>query len=216
MANKKKKKANRPKTATAPVPASDKLAKEKEEFEAALEAEPKSDSKQELESESTSKNDDAAKEKEKDKGKDKEKSKPKEQSKGKTPAVIKSQARAKDPKKANKKPNIFRRFIDYLRAVRLEIKRTTWPTRSEVLNMAIIVLVALLFFGVLIFLIDRLMVLLLDLYAELVPLVQVDPSAAAEAADAAAEAAADVDPDAAATGLFSFMNLSNLKSLIGW
>jgi len=89
--------------------------------------------------------------------------------KGKGKTVIKSKARAKDPKKANKKPNIFRRFIEYLKQVRLEIKRTTWPTKNEVLNMTIIVIVALLFFGAFIFIIDFIMVEILNLYSGLAP-----------------------------------------------
>ncbi|MDR2035631.1 MAG: preprotein translocase subunit SecE [Coriobacteriales bacterium] len=143
MANKKKKKANNPKNVAAP--ASDKLAQDRAEFEASLE---ELDTKPAKESSGSSK----SKEKAKDKGKDNK------------PVVIKSQSRAKDPKKANKKPNIFRRFVDYLKQVRLEIKRTTWPTKNEVLNMTIIVMVALLFFGVLIFVIDLIMVELLKLY----------------------------------------------------
>ena len=62
------------------------------------------------------------------------------------------------PKKAQKKPNIIRRFITYISNVRLEVKRTTWPTRNEVLNMTIIVIIALLFFGILIMIVDQIMV----------------------------------------------------------
>ena len=73
----------------------------------------------------------------------------------------------KSPKKAQKKDNIFKRMFTYFNNVRLEIKRTTWPTRSEVLNMTIIVVIALLFFGVLIFIVDRVMVVLVELLSQL-------------------------------------------------
>ena len=158
MAKKKKKHANRPKPVAAP--STDKLAKDKAEFEASVEA-----AKEKTEAASKKETKTSDKEKEKAKGKDK----------GKT--VVKARAKDKDPKKANKKPNIFRRFADYVKQVRLEIKRTTWPTGNEVLNMTIIVLVALLFFGTFIFLIDQAMVRLLNLYGHLVPTVDLDMNA---------------------------------------
>ncbi len=161
MAHKKKKKANRPKPAASPA-AADNIQDVDVETEA-VEEQPVSKPRKEANS----------------------------SGKGKEKAVVKSQARAKDPKKAAKKPSIFRRFIEYLKQVRLEIKRTTWPTRSEVLNMTIIVIVALLFFGILIFIIDFVMVQLLNLYGSLAP----DPSAAVDAGsiDASALDASAVD-----------------------
>ena len=116
----------------------------------------------------------------------KSKKEAKSSEKGKEKAVVKSKARAKDPKKPDKKPNIFKRFAEYLKQVRLEIKRTTWPTKNEVLNMTIIVLVALLFFGAFIFVIDLVMVELVGLYAGLAPDAGVvDASALDAAADSA-------------------------------
>ncbi len=134
--------------------------------------------------------------------------------KGKKEAVVKSKARAKDPKKANKKPNIFRRFIEYIKQVRLEIKRTTWPTKNEVLNMTIIVIVALLFFGIFIFVINFIMVTLLELYGTLAPdaaaSAALDPSALTgldsgsadltSGTDASAVADSGTDPNEAASG----------------
>jgi preprotein translocase subunit SecE len=96
--------------------------------------------------------------------------------------------------KKSKKPSVFSRIKSYFHNVRLEIKRSTWPTRHEVLNMSIIVVVALLFFGVLIFIIDQIMVMLLGLYGQIAP----DTTAAGQAANAAAEAAADIANDASA------------------
>lgn len=145
MANKKKKKANKQRSADfTAAPGQDESTQAVPGEDKSSKSEPASDAK---------------------KSKDKEKSKDKDKGK----EVVKSQARAKDPKKANKKPNIFRRFIEYIKQVRLEIKRTTWPTKNEVLNMTIIVLVALLFFGVLIFVLDLIMVQLVNLYGQLAP-----------------------------------------------
>ena len=180
MANKKKKSANRPKTVSAP--ASDKLARDREEFEDSV----REQSKPAKTEEKTS-----VKDKDKDRDKDKDKKK----------TVVKSQARAKDPKKA-KKPNLFRRFVDYLKQVRLEIKRTTWPTKNEVLNMTIIVMVALAFFGTLIFLIDLAMVELLNLYGQLIP----EGGTTLAAADAAANGADAANTDTAAVSVLNFFS----------
>jgi preprotein translocase subunit SecE len=60
-------------------------------------------------------------------------------------------------KSAPKKEGVISRIRNYFHNVRLEIKRTTWPTRQEVLNMSMVVVAALLFFGVLIFVIDTVM-----------------------------------------------------------
>ena len=76
-------------------------------------------------------------------------------------------AKKSTKKSKQKKPNIFKRFANYIRNVRLEVKRTTWPTRNEVLNMTIIVIVALIFFGVLIFIVDQIMIIVVDLISGL-------------------------------------------------
>ena len=193
MANKKKKKANRPKAVAAPASSDQVALDSEEEFEESEEQEVAPEPKKEAKSSA--------------KGKEKEK-----------PVVVKSQARAKDPKKAAKKPNIFRRFIEYLKQVRLEIKRTTWPTKNEVLNMAIIVLVALLFFGVLIFIIDQIMIVLLKQYGQLVPTLAPDvssPDFFVDGANSGADVADVVDPgteETAVTSIFSRLNFSNLWS----
>jgi preprotein translocase subunit SecE len=72
---------------------------------------------------------------------------------------------SKSASKAPKKEGIFRKFLNYIHNVQLEIKRTTWPTRDEVLRMSLIVVGALIFFGVFIFVIDWVMTQLVDLYA---------------------------------------------------
>jgi preprotein translocase subunit SecE len=88
---------------------------------------------------------------------------PKDNAKAKDTKV--TNAKAKDAKSkdagkskdSQKKPGVFKRIGTYFHNVRLEIKRTTWPTRPEVLNMSLVVVAALLFFGVLIFAVDSLM-----------------------------------------------------------
>jgi len=74
---------------------------------------------------------------------------------------------AKNSKKEQKKPSIFKRILTYFKNVRLEIKRTTWPTRNEVFRMSLIVIGALLFFGVFIFIMDWVMTKLLEFYSTL-------------------------------------------------
>ena len=76
---------------------------------------------------------------------------------------------SKASKAPSKKPNVFRRFSAYLKNVRQEIKRTSWPSRDEVFRMSAIVIGALLFFGITIFSLDSIMTRLVALYARLAP-----------------------------------------------
>lgn len=76
-----------------------------------------------------------------------------------------AQKPSKGGKQGQKKDSIFKKIFTYFKNVRLEIKRTTWPNRNEVFRMSLIVVGALLFFGVLIFFIDWGMTRLLELYA---------------------------------------------------
>ena len=48
------------------------------------------------------------------------------------------------------------RPVQFLREVRAELKKVSWPTRQEVLRYSVIVLVALVLFGVLVFVLDLL------------------------------------------------------------
>ena len=52
------------------------------------------------------------------------------------------------------KPNVWQRFMRYLRDVRSEFKRVVWPTWNEVINSSWIVATTLLIFLVLIFVLD--------------------------------------------------------------
>ena len=96
------------------------------------------------------------------------KAQPKEQPKAQ--AKPQSQAKtSKSSKQPPKKDGVFKRILTYFKNVRLEIKRTTWPSRNEVFRMSLIVIGALLFFGIIIFGIDWVMTRLLEVYAGLVP-----------------------------------------------
>lgn len=60
----------------------------------------------------------------------------------------------KPEKKAEKKPEKKRRFA-FLKDVRAELKRVTWPTKQDVLRWSVVVVVALVFFGVYVTVLDN-------------------------------------------------------------
>ena len=68
------------------------------------------------------------------------------------PAQAASSAEKKQ-KKEEKKPTK-ERFV-FLKEVRSEMKRVTWPTKQEVLRWSVVVVAALLFFGVYVALLDN-------------------------------------------------------------
>ncbi len=49
-------------------------------------------------------------------------------------------------KKSAAKPSIFKRFGTYLKDVRTELRRVIWPSRKNVVNSSIVVIVTLVFF----------------------------------------------------------------------
>ena len=111
-----------------------------------------------------------------DKKADKKTDKPAKQAEksGKAQQKAPTRAQSKAAKNARqsskqKKDSIFKRILTYFKNVRLEIKRTTWPSRNEVFRMSLIVVGALLFFGVFIFIIDWAMTRLLEIYANFAP-----------------------------------------------
>jgi preprotein translocase subunit SecE len=55
----------------------------------------------------------------------------------------------------------FGRLAQFLRDVRAELKRVSWPTLNEVKNTTIITLIAVIFFAVYLFLVDRIWAFLL-------------------------------------------------------
>jgi preprotein translocase subunit SecE len=53
-----------------------------------------------------------------------------------------------------KKTRWYKRFIPFLKEVRAELKKVTWPSRSDVVNTTIVVLIATIFFGFYLFFMD--------------------------------------------------------------
>ncbi len=82
-------------------------------------------------------------------------------------AVNSKQTPARDANGKAKKPGIFARMKNYVVEVRAEMRRVTWPTRQELLNASLIVVAALIFFGVYIAIIDNVVVIPLDWIAKL-------------------------------------------------
>ena len=75
-----------------------------------------------------------------------------------TKAVAKAPAQEKKPeKKAEAKPVKKKRF-QFLRDVRSEMKRVTWPTKQDVLRWSVVVVAALVFFGVYVALLDNVVI----------------------------------------------------------
>jgi len=56
----------------------------------------------------------------------------------------------------NGKKRWYRRFVSFLKEVRAELKKVTWPSRSEVYSTTIVVILATVFFGFYLFLVDAL------------------------------------------------------------
>lgn len=65
------------------------------------------------------------------------------------------------------RPNFFARIPQYVSDVRSEMKRVVWPTRKEVGNMWLVVVATLVFFSISIFLLDLLIIELLQLWARI-------------------------------------------------
>ena len=63
-------------------------------------------------------------------------------------AAAKAEAKAKEAEKPKKK------HFQFFRDVRAEMKRVTWPTRQDVLQWSGVVVAALIFFGVYVFILD--------------------------------------------------------------
>jgi len=57
------------------------------------------------------------------------------------------------------KLSLGRRFSEFYQAVKLEMRKTTWPTRAEVWSTTVVVLIAIVFFGFYLWGIDRVVTL---------------------------------------------------------
>jgi len=77
--------------------------------------------------------------------------------------------RKKDMTKATNapKPNVFSRMAGYVSDVRSELRRVVWPTRNEVLNLSIVVIITLAFFVVFTFIIDSASVYVMGLISRI-------------------------------------------------
>jgi preprotein translocase subunit SecE len=54
----------------------------------------------------------------------------------------------------SQKERWYRRFVSFLREVRAELKKVTWPSRNEVYSTTIVVIFATIFFGFYLFFMD--------------------------------------------------------------
>ena len=79
--------------------------------------------------------------------------------------AVAAEAKKKDAKKADsKKPGLVERARPYCKGVKSEIKRVTWPTKNELVKYTGAVLGMLVFFGVLIAVVDAVIVPVLYAY----------------------------------------------------
>ncbi len=65
--------------------------------------------------------------------------------------------------KAQKKPNIFKRIAAYFRDLRSEFKKVTWPTKKQIVNNTIVVLVTIIVAGVVVWGLDSILTVLVKL-----------------------------------------------------
>jgi preprotein translocase subunit SecE len=66
------------------------------------------------------------------------------------------------PKKTAQEPGLFARIGQFLRDTRAEMRRVSWPTLATVRDTTLITLVAVVFFAVYLFAVDRVWTFLLD------------------------------------------------------
>ena len=66
------------------------------------------------------------------------------------------------PKKAAEQAGFFARIAQFLRDTRAEMRRVSWPTLVTVRNTTLITLVAVVFFAVYLFAVDRVWAFLID------------------------------------------------------
>ena len=59
-------------------------------------------------------------------------------------------------------PGFFARTAQFLRDVRAEMRRVSWPSANDVKNTTIITLIAVIFFAIYLFLVDRVWAFLID------------------------------------------------------
>jgi len=62
----------------------------------------------------------------------------------------------------NKKAKWYRRLFSFLREVRAELRKVTWPSRNEVYSTTIVVIIATVFFGFYLYFMDLIFSWVLD------------------------------------------------------
>lgn len=65
------------------------------------------------------------------------------------------------------KPNVFQRLGKYLTDVRAELKRVVWPSRPEVVNSSVVVIVTLIFFTLFTFFVDQIVIFVVGAIAKI-------------------------------------------------
>ena len=68
----------------------------------------------------------------------------------------------RQPRAAVSAPGFITRTTQFLRDVRAEMRRVSWPTAKEVKNTTIITLIAVVFFAIYLFLVDRVWAFLIE------------------------------------------------------
>jgi len=48
----------------------------------------------------------------------------------------------------------YKRFFNFLKDVRAEVKKVSWPTRNEVYSTTLVVIIAMVFFGIYLYFMD--------------------------------------------------------------
>jgi preprotein translocase subunit SecE len=87
---------------------------------------------------------------------EKSKGKGNAKAKGDTKAKAKAKSKSKGSSAKADKPNLIVRFGRYLRDVWAELKRVVWPSRPEVINSSLVVIVTIIFFVAFTFAVDNL------------------------------------------------------------
>ncbi len=65
------------------------------------------------------------------------------------------------------KPNVFQRLSKYFSDVRAELKRVVWPTRPEVVNSSVVVIITLVFFTLFTFVLDQIVLVIVNTIAKI-------------------------------------------------
>ncbi|NPD31471.1 preprotein translocase subunit SecE [Eggerthellaceae bacterium zg-1084] len=73
-------------------------------------------------------------------------------------AAVEQKSEAPAPAKKTEKPVAKRSRLAFFKDVRAELKRVTWPSRQDVIQWSVVVVAALLFFGIYVGLLDNIVI----------------------------------------------------------